>query len=83
MNNLRTEDFTSPEREEIRRLRQILTAFIPAAGSLEVVFQLPGGGKVHVPINRLAKVRAISQEVRNYLAEEQIGQDNKEQETVK
>jgi hypothetical protein len=83
MNNLRTEDFTSLEREEIRRLRQLLTAFSPAAGSLEVVFQLPGGEKVHVPINRLAKVRAISQEVRNYLAEEQIGQESKEQETIK
>jgi hypothetical protein len=83
MNNLKTEDFTSPEREEIRRLRQKLTAFTPAAGSLEVVFQLPGGEKVHVPINRLAKVRAISQEVRNCLAEEQIGQEGKEQETIK
>lgn len=55
----------------------MLTAFNPAEGSLEVVFQLPGGEKVHVPIHKVAKVRAISQEVRNYLAEEQLGPPEK------
>jgi hypothetical protein len=78
MNRSKPKDFTSPERKEIRQLRQMLTAFIPAEGNLEVVFQLPGGEKVQVPIQKLAKVRAISQEVRNYLAEEQLGQEEKE-----
>jgi hypothetical protein len=83
MNKLKPVDFPSPEREEIRRLRQMLTAFTPTEGSLEVVFHLPGGEKVPVPIHKLAKIRSISQEVRNYLAEEQLGEEGKEKEMAK
>jgi hypothetical protein len=77
MSKLKPADLSSADREDIRRLRQMLTAFNPAEGSLEVVFQLPGGEKVHVPIHKPAKVRTISQEVRNYLAEEQLGPPEK------
>lgn len=76
MNKSNPVGVSAQEQQEIRRLRQILTAFTPGEGALEVVFHLPGGEKVQVPIHKLAKVRAISQEVRNYLAEQQLGQEN-------
>lgn len=58
--------------EEIRKVRQQLASFNPTEGTLEVLFHLPTGETVKVPIVKKSKVRALSKEVRNYLAEEQL-----------
>ncbi len=58
--------------EEIRKIRQQLASFSPAEAMLEVVFHLPTGETVKVPITHKTKVRLLSKEVRNYLAEEQL-----------
>ncbi|GEO04720.1 hypothetical protein AAE02nite_23840 [Adhaeribacter aerolatus] len=60
------------EVEEIRKLRQQLAEFNPAEGSLEVIFKLTDGKNVRVPITSKVKMRLISKEIRNYLAEEQL-----------
>ena len=60
------------EIEEIRKIRQQLANFSPAEGTIEVVFHLPTGETVKVPIVQKSRVRLLSKEVRNYLAEEQL-----------
>jgi len=78
MNNL--EKLTPPlsEVEEIKKLRQLIADFNPGDGSLEVIFNLPGNKSVRVPINSKVKMRLLSKEVRNYLAEEQLLRQCKE-----
>ena len=58
--------------EEIKKIRQQLANFIPAEGIIEVVFHLSTGETVKVPIAQKSKIRLLSKEVRNYLAEEQL-----------
>jgi len=70
-------DFSLMDVDEIKRLRQQLTRFIPAEGNLEVVFNLPNGEIVQVPITKKSKIELLSKEVRNHLAEEQLIQQGK------
>ena len=70
-------DFSLMDVDEIKKMRQELTHFIPAEGNLEVIFHLPGGKSVAVPINKKSKIELISREVRNHLAEEQLQQQEK------
>ena len=65
-------DFSLMDVDEIKKMRQQLAPFIPTEGSLEVVFHLPNGESVQVPITRKSKIELLSKEVRNYLAEEQL-----------
>ena len=77
MINTEQMDFSLMDIDEIKKLRQQLTQFIPAEGSLEVIFHLPNGESVQVPINKKAKIELLSKEVRNHLAEEQLLQQGK------
>jgi len=77
MNNQEQVDFSSMDVDEIKKVRQQLTQFIPADGSLEVVFHLPNGESVQVPITKKSKIELLSKEVRNHLAEEQLIQQGK------
>jgi len=77
MSNQQQLELISLEFNEIKTLRQQLSQFIPAEGSLEVVFYLPNGESVRVPVTKKAKIELLSKEVRNYLAEEQLAQQEK------
>ncbi|KAA5543520.1 hypothetical protein [Adhaeribacter rhizoryzae] len=78
MNNLEKLTPLLTEVEEIKKLRQLVADFNPADGSLEIIFNLPGNKSVRVPINSKVKMRLFSKEVRNYLAEEQLLRQCKE-----
>jgi len=77
MINTEQMDFSLMDVDEIKKLRQQLTQFIPAEGSLEVILHLPNGESVQVPITKKAKIELLSKEVRNHLAEEQLLQQGK------
>ena len=77
MSNQQQLELISLEYNEVKKLRQQLSQFVPAEGSLEVVFQLPNGESVRVPITKKAKMEFLSKEVRNYLAEEQLAHQEK------
>jgi len=72
MNNTEQMDSSLMDVDEIKKLRQQLTQFIPAEGNLEVIFHLPNGESVQVPISKKSKIELLSKEVRNHLAEEQL-----------
>ncbi|MDB5263221.1 MAG: hypothetical protein JWQ14_2504 [Adhaeribacter sp.] len=65
-------NLASEEVMLIKRLRQQLADFDVTEGNLEVVFKMPDGRTITVPVNSKVKSRIISKEVRNYLAEEQL-----------
>ena len=77
MSNQQQLELISLELDEIKKLRQQLSQFNSAEGSLEVVFSLPSGESVRVPVSKKAKIELLSKEVRNYLAEEQLAQQDK------
>jgi hypothetical protein len=72
MNKQENFDHTAVEVAEIRKLRQQLANFNPADGTLEVLFNMPDGKIVRVPVTSKVKIRLLSKEIRNYLAEEQL-----------
>ncbi len=79
MNKFESFDLALAEVEEIKKLRQQLAAFNLTEGAIEVVFKMPNGNSVCVPVNSKAKARLISKEIRNYLAEEQLMKQFKEE----
>lgn len=63
---------TQTEIESIKKVRLQLNNYLPVEGTLEVIFKLPDGEIINVPVTNRAKIRLLSKEVRNYLAEEQL-----------
>ena len=72
MNKTENFDLSSAEVTEIKKLRQQLVEFNTSEGTLEVVFRMPDGNSVSVPVTSKVKIRLLSKEIRNYLAEEQL-----------
>ena len=72
MNKTENFDLASAEVTEIKKLRQQLAEFNTSEGTLEVVFRMPDGKSVSVPVTSKVKIRLLSKEIRNYLAEVQL-----------
>jgi hypothetical protein len=72
MNKTENFDLSSAEVTEIKKLRQQLAEFNASEGTLEVVFKRPDGTSVSVLVTSKIKIRLLSKEIRNYLAEEQL-----------